>query len=107
METFSVIFVEEDGTVKQLAAEEGQTLMEVGKFAGVEGLLAECGGVCACATCHVYIDEQWMPKIGPSSELEAGMLDLVEENLKPGSRLSCRILLDKSMDGLRVTVAPR
>jgi ferredoxin, 2Fe-2S len=106
MSELTVTFVEENGTVKTLSAEVGQSMMQVGKDAGVEGILADCAGSCACATCHVYIDDQWYAAVGVPDAVEAEMLDMVDDVRKVTSRLSCQIKLTAALDGLRVTVAP-
>jgi 2Fe-2S ferredoxin len=106
MSELTVTFVEEDGTVKELSAETGQSLMQVGKDAGVEGILADCAGSCACATCHVYVEGEWYAAVGAPDDVEAEMLDMVADVRKPNSRLSCQIKLTSALDGLKVTVAP-
>jgi 2Fe-2S ferredoxin len=106
MSALTVTFVEEDGTVKTLAAETGQTLMQVGKDAGVVGILADCSGSCACATCHVYVDESWIDITGGPNPIEAEMLDMVADVLQENSRLSCQIRLTQELDGIKVKVAP-
>ncbi len=106
MSEVTVTFVEEDGTVKKLSAATGQSLMQAGKDAGVAGILADCSGACACATCHVYVDEAWFSKTGGPDTIEDEMLDMVADVRKPVSRLSCQIKLTEALDGLKVTVAP-
>ncbi len=106
MSALTVTFVEEDGTVKTLSGETGQSLMQVGKDAGVEGILADCAGSCACATCHVYVDDDWYTAVGAPDAVEAEMLDMVADVRKDNSRLSCQIKLTAALDGLKVTVAP-
>jgi 2Fe-2S ferredoxin len=106
MSELTVTFVEEDGTVKTLSAETGQSLMQVGKDAGVEGILADCAGSCACATCHVYVDDEWFAAVGAPDAVEAEMLDMVDDVRKATSRLSCQIKLTTALNGLQVTVAP-
>jgi len=102
-----VTFVEEDGTVRTIDdVEAGQSLMEVGRTHGVAGILADCGGACACGTCHVYVAEDWRGKVGSADEIELEMLDLVSEFQREGSRLSCQIQLTDALDGLCVAVAP-
>tara|TARA_B100000683_G_C12230918_1_gene449056 strand:+ start:218 stop:526 length:309 start_codon:yes stop_codon:yes gene_type:complete len=93
-----------NGNEQQIEGIDGWQLMEAIRDEGVE-IKAECGGACACATCHVYIDEDWKNKIPEKSEEEMDMLDLafdVQEN----SRLSCQITITPDMDGLKVTLAP-
>tara|TARA_Y100001954_G_scaffold207872_1_gene231754 strand:+ start:1113 stop:1421 length:309 start_codon:yes stop_codon:yes gene_type:complete len=93
-----------NGNEQQIEGIDGWQLMEAIRDEGLE-IKAECGGACACATCHVYIDEDWKNKIPEKSEEEMDMLDLafdVQEN----SRLSCQITITPDMDGLKVTLAP-
>lgn len=92
-----------DGKEHELQAPEGWRLMEVIRDYGLP-IKAECGGACACATCHVYIDPQWANKIPKKSDDEDNMLDDAFD-LKNNSRLSCQIILDETMDGLRATLA--
>lgn len=107
MAGLTVTFVEDNGTVKTLEdVATDQSLMEVGRSNGVEGILADCGGACACATCHVYVDADWLDRVGPPDDVEAEMLDMVSDVAKPNSRLSCQIKLSDELDGLKVTVAP-
>ena len=90
-----------DGAQTTVEAQAGQSAMEVIRSAGVEQLLAMCGGVCACATCHVYVDPAWLPKLAPRQDMEEQMLDFAQE-LKPNSRLSCQIKVTPALDGLVV-----
>ena len=93
-----------DGNEQQIEEIDGWQLMEAIRDGGVE-IKAECGGACACATCHVYIDEEWQYRIPEKSEEEMDMLDLafdVQEN----SRLSCQIIITPNLEGLKVTLAP-
>lgn len=92
-----------------LDAIEGWRVMEIIRDYGMNdpqlGIKAECGGACACATCHVYVDHDWMDAMEDQSEEEIDMLDgafEVEEN----SRLSCQIIMTEELDGLKVTLAP-
>ena len=93
-----------EGGENELEGTKGWRVMEIIRDAGLP-IAAECGGACACATCHVYVDPAWTEKVEPRGEEENDMLDLafdVQEN----SRLSCQILFDESLDGLKVTLAP-
>lgn len=102
-----VTFVEPGGTERHVAdAEEGQSLMEVGKANGIEGILADCGGACSCATCHVFVDPDWWERVGPPDDVEFAMLDMVSDVAGDMSRLSCQVRLSARLDGLRVVVAP-
>lgn len=86
--------------------DEGMSLMEVAKANGVEGIFGDCGGGCACATCHVYVDPAWWEKVGPPDDIEFSMLDMVSDVQKENSRLGCQIKMRPDLDGLAVTVAP-
>ncbi len=102
-----VTFVQPDGTVRTIeGATPGKSLMEVAKTNGIEGIYADCGGGCACATCHVYVDPEWMGAVGQPDDIESATLDLAADVLKPNSRLSCQIVVRDELDGLKVTVAP-
>ena len=87
-------------------AGDGLSLMEVAKRHSVEGIMADCGGMCSCATCHVFIDPDWWERVGPPDDVEFAMLDMVSDVSQPTSRLSCQIKLSPALDGLRATVAP-
>ena len=106
MSSIKVTFVQADGSEQTIETEVGRSLMEVARENGVSGILADCGGGCACATCHVYVDEQWQETVGGPNEIEFEMLDMVSDLHKDNSRLSCQIKLTPEHDGLRVTVAP-
>ncbi|GAB4348783.1 MAG: 2Fe-2S iron-sulfur cluster-binding protein [Oricola sp.] len=92
-----------DGTRFELDAEVGSTVMENAVKNSVPGIEAECGGACACATCHVYVDEAWTEKVGKPEVMEEDMLDFAYEP-KPNSRLSCQIKMTEDLDGLVVHV---
>ena len=104
MQNVTVIVTDQQGNTQTLEGLEGWRLMEVIRDYGMP-VKAECGGACACATCHVYVDKAWLDKLPAIEAEEADMLDeafSVEEN----SRLSCQIILNASMEGLQVTLAP-
>lgn len=86
--------------------EEGTSLMELGKQNGVAGIMGDCGGGCACATCHVYVDEAWWAKVGEPDDIEFAMLDMVSDVQRETSRLGCQIKMKPALDGIVVTVAP-
>jgi ferredoxin, 2Fe-2S len=98
-----ITFIQPDGTEQVVEAENGNTVMEVAKKSLVEGIEAECGGACACATCHVFVDEAWHEKTGGPSEMEEDMLDFAFD-VRPTSRLSCQIKVTDVLDGLIVRV---
>ncbi len=106
MTTVRVAFELPDGTTQQVDdIESGISVMLAARAAGVPGILGDCGGSCACATCHVYVSEEWTQAVGPPNALEADLLEMVD-SVKPGrSRLCCQIVLEDRLDGLKVTVA--
>lgn len=107
MGSVTVTFVEPDGEEKTVVATElGESLMLVAKANGIDGILGECGGSCACATCHVYVDPEWQEVVGEPDELEDMTLDMLADIRQPNSRLTCQILVRPELDGLRLTVAP-
>ena len=99
-----IIYIEQDGTRKEIDADPGYTVMEVAVNNGVDGIVAECGGACACATCHAYVDEAWLDKLPPMDDMEDSMLDAAYER-KDTSRLTCQIEISDDLDGLVIRVA--
>lgn len=95
-----------DGTRHELDVEPGSTVMENAVRNSVPGIEAECGGACACATCHVYVDEAWVETVGQPSPMEEDMLDFAID-VRPNSRLSCQIKITPALDGLVVNVPER
>jgi len=98
-----ITFIQPDGSQLVVDAEPGMTVMEAAKKHEVPGIEAECGGACACATCHVHVDEAWREKTGGPSEMEEDMLDFAFD-VREGSRLSCQIKVTDALDGLVVRV---
>lgn len=98
-----VKFVSHDGVVHEVDAAAGSSVMQAAMDNGIEGIVAECGGACSCATCHCYVDESWYDKITPPHANEKDMLEWVLEG-RPTSRLSCQITLDDSMDGIVINL---
>ena len=96
-----ITYIDADGTVRTIEAEEGSTVMENAVRNAIPGIEAECGGACACATCHVYVDEGWKDKVGPPEPMEEDMLDFASD-VRPTSRLSCQIRVRSELDGLVV-----
>lgn len=101
-----VNFITFSGETMTADGEPGSSVMEVAVRAMVPGIEAECGGACACATCHVYVDEKWREAVGGPSPMEEDMLDFAFE-VKDGSRLSCQIKLTDELDGLTVSIPER
>lgn len=99
-----IIVTDRNGKVHEIQGRKEWSVMEIIRDANLP-LAAECGGACACATCHVYVDAEWKDKLPEQQQQEIDMLDFgvaVEEN----SRLSCQIKMDEELDGLKVTLAP-
>ena len=96
-----VIYIQSDGGQFEVEVPTGNSVMEGAIDNGIDGILAECGGSCTCATCHVYVDEQWIEKVGSPTEFEQDLLALVLEPT-PNSRLSCQIKLTDDLAGLVV-----
>ncbi|MGE3246738.1 MAG: 2Fe-2S iron-sulfur cluster-binding protein [Beijerinckiaceae bacterium] len=97
-----ITFVDHTGKSQTVEAEDGSTIMETAIRNDIPGIVAECGGSCACATCHVYVDEAWIEKVGKAGPLEEDMLDFAFD-VRPTSRLSCQITVSAELDGLTVT----
>jgi 2Fe-2S ferredoxin len=98
-----VTFIQPDGRQSEVDALSGDSVMETAIDNDIDGIIAECGGACSCATCHVYVDEAWLEKLPPPDPLEDGMLDCVLDR-RPTSRLSCQIRLSDALDGITVHV---
>ncbi len=101
-----ITFIDTEGTARTVEAEIGSTVMETDIKNGVPEIEAECGGACACSTCHVYIDEAWREKVGGPSPMEEDMLDFGFD-VRPNSRLSCQIKVEPALDGLVVRTPQR
>jgi 2Fe-2S ferredoxin len=97
-------FTNPAGVVTEVDAKAGLTVMEVAVDNGVDGMVAECGGACACATCHAYVGDAWVDKLKPMDDMEDAMLDAALDR-RPNSRLSCQIEVTGELDGLELTVA--
>lgn len=97
-----ITFIDFEGTERSVDGKVGDSLMEVATTNDIPGIDADCGGACACATCHVYVAEDWMTVVGKPEELEAEMLDVAEE-VNDSSRLSCQVAVTEAMDGLVIT----
>ena len=100
----SIIVVDRDGSEQTLEAKSGHKVMEIIRDAGMN-IEAACGGCCACPTCHVYVDGEWLGKLAAADEEETDMLDLAMD-VKDISRLSCQLEMSDELDGLRVELAP-
>ena len=99
----TVTFILPDGTASDVEAVVGDSVMETAIDNNIPGIIAECGGACSCATCHVYVDEAWSDKLPAVSPLEDGMLDCALER-RPTSRLSCQLRIREELGGLIVRI---
>ncbi len=102
----TVFFETLDDEIVAVDGDVGDIVMELARAEGIDGIDAECGGGCACATCHVHVDPGWMEAVGPPSDMERDMLEF-DGAVAPTSRLSCQIELTDELDGLRVKVVGR
>lgn len=98
-----VTYIDKDEKQYVVDVENGTNLMQAAVDNMVPGILGDCGGFCACATCHVYVAPEWIDKSGERSETEEDLLDGVED-LRPTSRLSCQIIMSDELDGIVITL---
>jgi 2Fe-2S ferredoxin len=96
-----IIYIEHNGTEHSVDVEQDYSVMEGAINNGIPGIDADCGGQCACATCHVFVDAAWQDQVGTPSEMERSMLEFVD-GLSPQSRLACQIKVSPELDGLIV-----
>jgi 2Fe-2S ferredoxin len=101
-----ITYIDSYGESRSIEAEEGTTVMENAIRNSIPEIVAECGGGCACATCHVYVDEAWYPLTGQPSAKEEDMLDFAYK-VQANSRLSCQIKVTPALEGLVVTTPDR
>lgn len=96
-----ITYIEHDGTSRTVEGELGATVMETALKNDVNGIVAECGGGCTCATCLVHVEEDWLAKVGSRSAEEEDQLDFAFD-VRPNSRLACQIKITEALDGLIV-----
>lgn len=96
-------FVSHDGEETEIDADDGMSVMEAAVFNGVEGIDADCGGELSCATCHVYVQKDWLGKLDPASSDEMDLLELAYEPTDE-SRLSCQIKMSADLDGIVINI---
>jgi len=99
-----LVFKQADGTETEVSAAPGASVMEAAVRAGIDGIIGECGGSLACATCHCYIDPAWFPRLPPYAPHEEDMLDMAMAPARPESRLTCQIPVTAELDGLVIHV---
>ena len=100
-----IIYRQATGERREVEVPNGHSVMEGAVDNGVDGILGDCGGACACATCHAYIADEWLPRLPAMDDMEDAMLDSAEARL-PNSRLTCQLEVTPELDGLELTVAP-
>lgn len=98
----SVTYIDSDGSERTIEAASGTSVMQAALMNGVDGIVGECGGNLMCATCHVYLDEEWMDRLGERDEVEEEMLDETTSPRRDCSRLSCQIPVSEATDGIVV-----
>jgi len=101
-----VTFVSNNGTRREVQVAEGETAREAALFNDVPGIDGDCGGACACATCHVYVEGGWMEKLPPMNDLERDMLDFAFD-VRENSRLACQIKVSPKTEGLVIRTPAR
>ena len=99
-----IIFITPNGERHEVDAESGYSVMETAINNNIEGIVAECGGACACATCHSYVDEAWIEKMPEMDDMEDSMLDAAYDR-RDNSRLTCQLEFNDAWDGLVIHVA--
>lgn len=95
-------FIAADGSSSTIQAAPGRSLMRAAVDAGIEGIVADCGGTMSCATCHVLFDDEQLARVGPAPADENAMLEMTASPREPGSRLACQITLTEALQGLVV-----
>lgn len=98
----NILFIDNDGGEHPVEVSPGNSVMQAAVSNGVPGIDADCGGSCSCATCHVYVNEEWLPLVGEVNPTEDALLGLSTDR-KDNSRLSCQIEVTEELDGLVVT----
>lgn len=98
-----ITFITKDGTATTVTASEG-SLMEVAKNNNIKGIDGDCGGVCSCATCHIYIEDDFAHMVNQASDIEKDTLEF-DELTAPQSRLSCQVPVTAALDGITVRIA--
>lgn len=102
-----IIYIENNGTRHEVEVKPGMTVMEGARDNGVPGIDADCGGACACSTCHVYVDPAWVERLPVKESMEEDMLDFAWNPNPQTSRLTCQIKVTEEIDGLVVHIPER
>lgn len=98
----TVLFVEASGAEHRIDVPAGENLMRAALNEGLEGMVGECGGGLACATCHCYVEEDWADRLPAPAQTELDMLECTASERRPSSRLGCQIVVSDALDGLVV-----
>jgi 2Fe-2S ferredoxin len=102
-----VTYVSANGDTKEIEVPAGMTVMAAALKNGIDGIVAECGGVCMCSTCHVFVDEKFFDRLPAAQDIEEAVLEIAAEERQPTSRLSCQIKVTDELDGLIVRLPLR
>jgi ferredoxin, 2Fe-2S len=102
----TVVFIQPAGETRTVDVPAGTTVMQAAVKNGVDGIIGECGGVCMCATCHVYVRGDFLDRLPPIQDTEEAVLEITNAERLPSSRLSCQIKITDALDGLTVEVPP-
>jgi 2Fe-2S ferredoxin len=101
-----IIFIQQDGSAQTVPAADGESVMQAAVNALVPGIVADCGGACSCATCHAYVDEEWVDRVPAASQDELDMIEGGCLHVEPTSRLTCQIRMTETLDGLTMRLPP-
>ena len=102
-----VTYKSPSGVAHEVDVPVGTTVMHAAIKNGIDGIVAECGGVCMCSTCHVFVDESFLDRLPPAQDTEEAVLEIAAEERQPNSRLSCQIKMTEALDGLVVRLPKR
>ena len=102
-----ITYIEHNGTAHEVEVKTGMTVMEGARDNGIPGIEADCGGACACSTCHVYVDPAWVDRLPAKDPMEEDMLDFAYEPDAERSRLTCQLKVSDALDGLVVQMPER
>lgn len=100
----TIHYILQDGSRRSVDAKIGSSVMENAIHSNIRGIDAECGGSCSCATCHVYVDAEFVDRLLPADEMEVELLAFVASERRPNSRLSCQLAMTAALDGLCVRI---
>ena len=101
-----ITYIEAGGAEHRVNVPNGRSLMEGAKRFTIPGIDGDCGGACACATCHIYVDAPWFERLPPMDELEHDMLDFAVD-VQPNSRLACQVKVEDALEGLTLHIPKR